>query len=202
MRTAAILLTLAALAACEPPQTPAAAGPMTPPPTEPHAPDEAPDFFADMDFMGTAASRAERAPYSPVGWPLQRGDTVTFERWRELEAEFGDWEGVGAPFWIGKTVFGDWSRALFLAETWEGWEGPRIEYIGHFPAKTDHIHWSLNLPDHLHEMSQTEEGFEEIARSLFDPKALAKRFPELEEKKRTWTREAWLDGYTGGEGGQ
>ena len=49
-------------------------------------------------------------------------------------------------------------------------------------------------------MSQTKEGFAEIARSLFDPDALAKRFPELPELQRAWTRDAWLDGYTGGEG--
>lgn len=84
MRTAAVLLTLAALAACEVPRRPAA-GTTTPPAAEPSAaPDEAPDYFAGMDFMGTAASRAERAPYSPVGWPLQREDVVSFDRWHEL----------------------------------------------------------------------------------------------------------------------
>jgi len=202
MRTAAVLLTLAALAACEVPRRPAA-GTTTPPAAEPSAaPDEAPDYFAGMDFMGTAASRAERAPYSPVGWPLQREDVVSFDRWHELVTEFEGWQGVSAPFWIGKTVFG----ARWLLDDAVVGPPPLYEpgsrYIGHFPTKTYWRSFGRNLPDHLHEMSQTEEGFEEIARRLFDPKALAKEFSELEELQRIWTREAWLDGYTGAESGQ
>ncbi len=89
-----------------------------------------------------------------------------------------------------------------MSKIWDGDDlpaGPPVEYIGHFPTKTYWRSFGRNLPDHLLEMSQTEEGFDEIARSLFDPKALAKRFPELEELQRIWTREAWLDGYTGAE---
>ena len=192
MRTAAILPILAGLAACELPRRPGG-GATAPPRPEPHAPDEAPDFFADMDFMGTAASRAERAPYSPVGWPLQRGDTITTKRWLELDREFPGWApGAAASFWIGKTVFGMRHRLVDSGEF-----VPDVEYIGHYPAKTHWIHWSLNLPDHLLEMSRTEEGFEEIAKSLFDPRPGNWNGSQLPELKRIWTREAWLDGYTG-----
>lgn len=196
--TATLLLALAALAACEP-HRPGAGG------TDPRAPEpaevadetpEAPDWFAGMNFMGTAAERAARAPYSPLGWPLQRGDSIPFARWRELEEEFPGWSGgVSMPFWIGTTVFGAYD--LLAGGGWS----PNIKYIGHYPAKTYDLFWTYHIPDHLKEMSQTAEGFAEIAKSVFDPDALRKTFEELPEKQRVWTREAWLDGYTGEEGG-
>lgn len=142
--------------------------------------------------MGTAEERANRAPYSPVGWPLERGEVVSFGRYREL-GKFGDWLGATAPFWVGKTVFG--ARWTFSHDDpGTGWY-PNMEYIGHFPEKTKHEDWTYTMPDHLIPMSQTEEGFVEIAKSVF--KLTGGSMEGIEEMKLIWTRERWLEGYTG-----
>ena len=77
-------------------------------------------------FMGPRAERAARAPYSPPGWPLQVGDTITRDRYKALDRQFpGYWcgpshsgtntpfrlgglshSGISAPFWVGDMVFG------------------------------------------------------------------------------------------------
>ena len=198
MRNVAILLTLVALVACEFQRRPAGR-PTAPAPAQPSTREEAPDFFAGMDFMGTTASRAERAPYSPVGWPLQREDLVSPYAWRELDVKFQGWLELSAPFWIGKTVFG--ARWIAVGGA-PDLLGLNHKYIGHFAQKTYWHDWSLHLPDHLHEMSQTKEGFEEIAKSLFDPGAGDDYYHRIEEMKGIWTRQAWLDGYTGEDGGE
>ena len=109
--------------------------------------------------MGTAAERAERAPYSPEGWPWERGDLVPWGWY--MDNPFGNWEGISAPFWIGDKVFG---------ARWAAAEGtdflPEHEYVGHYPQKTTWEWWSLNLPDHLDDKSRTEAGFVEIAKSV------------------------------------
>ncbi len=51
------------------------------------------------------------------------------------------------------------------------------------------------MPDHLIPMSQTEEGFVEIAKSVF--KLTGGSMEGIEEMKLIWTRERWLEGYTG-----
>ena len=99
MRKAAIPLTLAALAAamdagCAPRDNSVVSSPL---------------FSAVelAEFMGTREERAARAPYSPPGWPLQRGDTISDARLRELKREFGHYCGeIRAPFWVGDMVFG------------------------------------------------------------------------------------------------
>jgi len=56
--------------------------------------------------MGTAEERAARAPYSPEGWPINRGDVVSHARYSDNQGEFGSWLGVRQPFWVGDMVFG------------------------------------------------------------------------------------------------
>ena len=142
--------------------------------------------------MGTAEERANRAPYSPVGWPWEPGDVVSFDWY--MNNPFGSWEGVSSPFWIGDMVFG----ARWVATGDNLW--PEHEYIGHFPQKTKHLWWSENLPGHLLGKSQTEEGFSEIAKSVF--KLRGGRMDRIEELQLIWTRERWLAGYTGEDEGQ
>ena len=142
--------------------------------------------------MGTAAERAARAPYSPVGWPINRDDIVSFGRYQELQGEYGSWLGVGAPFWIGKLVFGAlWTYADDDASGFY----PNMEYIGHYPEKTKHEDWPDDMPAHLLDISQTEAGFLEIAGSVF--KLRGGSLDNIDELKLIWTESRWLEGYTG-----
>lgn len=183
MRTAAILLTLAALAACaEPPK----AG--TQPPKN--------DLAA---FMGTAEERAARAPYSPVGWPLQRNEVVAGDRRRNLEREFmgGSYRFGFAPFWIGEKLFTARFMGVQIFE--DGTSTTR--YLGHFPDKIDDelffdskYSWrDVVLPPHLRDQNPNE-----LKRLLY--REFRERWPTA-AMRAEWTRERWLAGYTGKETG-
>ncbi len=188
--------------ACEPPRKPSGgtAPPASPPtePTEVYLQGLADMTAQALAALGTREEREARAPYSPENWPHERGDVVGFAaRFFDLAEEFGDWQGVYAPFWLGKTVFG----ARF--EPIDAVGAPDFEYIGHYPQKTsirDGYWWSENLPEHLHTLSQTADGFTEIANSLFHP--TARDHHGLDSLKLVWTEDAWLDGYTGEDGNQ
>jgi len=145
--------------------------------------------------MGTAEDRAARAPYSPEGWPINRGDVVSFSRYQELQGEYGEWLGVRAAFWVGKLVFG--AQWTFSHED-NGSFYPDMEYIGHFPEKTKHEDWPDHLPAHLLTRNLlTAAGLTEIGESVF--KLRGGSLTNIEELKLIWTRARWLEGYTGEE---
>ena len=190
MRHAAILLTLAALAACEPPE---GGTNRTEPPKD--------DLAA---FMGTAQERAARAPYSPPGWPLERGEAISGERRRNLEREFmgGSYYFGFAPFWIGEKLFT--ARWLTVLDGWDDqlWlEVLPTRYLGHYPDKItsevffepDYPWRDVVLPSHLRGRNP-----EMLKRVLYARGEFRKRWPST-EMKAEWTRERWLAGYTGEE---
>ncbi len=142
--------------------------------------------------MGTAEDRAKRAPYSPEGWPLWPDEIVSWDRARELDAEYEGWLGVSAPFWVGKIVFG----AQFTGDkdAGAGTDGlPNFRYIGHFPDKTKYELWPEYIPQHLAEKILTQAGFQEVGESIFKLEGSI----DIGELQLIWTRERWLEGYTG-----
>jgi len=161
-----------------------------------------------IEAMGTRAEREARAPYSPPDWPYERGERITMDQARENFLTFWHWKGVGAPFWVGKRVFG---------ARWAGSEKPGVrmgyEYLGHFPQRTVEALWFQSdyqegehgweldggLPDHLADVNPVE-----LQDFLFD--TLLAGMPGGDIKARRvgldtlllhWTEERWLDGYTG-----
>ena len=186
MKTWTATLALAALAACEhrPPGA-AAPAPLT---------DNEGVLLLDglskygpqiQAAMGTRAERAERAPYSPPGWPLRRGEKVeTSARKWELMAAFPEACDIRAPFWVGDRVFG------------ASWSGTR--YNGHFreyvpPLWYSEERWrsdsNCQLPPHLE-----EEVPAALALVPFDE---VPRHPGTGMEDPHWTRERWLAGYVG-----
>ena len=150
--------------------------------------------------MGTRAEREARAPYSPPGWPLERDEVISSERYQELGGRFATgWPGVSAPFWVGTTVFG---------ARWNGGGLPAassafdldVRYIGHFPQRTTSQLWTDHIPEHLHESISTPEGFVQVAEKVF--RIRGSTLGGVEEMKLIWTEQAWLDGYTGEEDDQ
>ena len=101
------------------------------------------------EFMGTRAERAARAPYSPPGWPLQRGELVSGERMNELSREFPSVCGIRAPFWVGDMVFGAvWHGD---GEAWDGGEAARPPGLGAPSLQRPHPAVQLRafVPPHL-----------------------------------------------------
>ena len=196
MRTAAIVLTLAALAACDPHRNPSG-GRMGVVPSVDERGVLLLDGLGDLGpqiqaAMVTAEDRAKRAPYSPEGWPINRGDVVSVDRLRELQGEYGSWLGVRAPFWVGKMVFG--AQWTFSHED-NGSGYPDWKYLGHFPEKTKYERWPEYLPEHLTRTILTQAGFQEVGESVF----MFRGSVNVEELQLIWTRERWLEGYTGEE---
>lgn len=150
------------------------------------------------DAMGTRAEREARAPYSPPGWPLERDEIVTHERYQQLGGQFAtDWPGVSAPFWVGTTVFGARWNSGGVPQGSGGFAALNVRYIGHFPQKTTSQLWTFYIPEHLYEEIRTTEGFIEVAKKVF--RIRGGSLDGVEDMKLEWTRQAWLDGYTGQE---
>lgn len=157
-----------------------------------------PGLFDAVDlaeFMGTRAERAERAPYSPAGWPLQRGDVISYERRAELSRAFPSVCGIHAPFWVGDMAFSaTWSSSrTALGDAWDPnakMSDIPVAYLGH----VRHYVWGVkcrdrDLPPHLRNL-----GHEVLA-----PPATMKVFHKGGDSREpaSWTQEQWLDGYTG-----
>lgn len=172
-------------------------------------------------FMGTREERAARAPYSPPGWPLQRGDTISFDRHRELTwRQFpgyscGGGKLVKAPFWVGDMAFG----AEFKLHP--GGNGvmvagpdPDVIYIVPPPGGDERDTRSYAVyRGHFRDYLWTEKPSpEQLARCNGPPLPshlrahglgvlavpLKERNPERWNPEGTWTRERWLEGYVGG----
>ena len=206
MRRAAIPLTLAALAAamdagCAPRDNSVISSPL---------------FSAEelAEFMGTREERAARAPYSPPGWPLQRGDTISDARLRELKRDFGHYCGeIRAPFWVGDMVFGAGFRSSVPDD---------VIIVGTLPG--DHIvdtvaRWGTKAhPSQVHRRIYTghhrrylwnhvparKEGLRRCASASRLPPHLRAHGPgvlavPMSERQPAgiWTQERWLEGYVG-----
>lgn len=143
-------------------------------------------------FMGTRQERAARAPYSPEGWPLQRGDITTWDFRNELleEHRFSVWDDAAAPFWIGKTVFGAYFTSIIVVPPGQTRDHSKAVYHGHFPEKT--LRWPPwnALPEHLR-----GRDLDELKSSLYTLRG-GPLVPSA-EMVETWTEDAWLDGFTG-----
>lgn len=185
MRSMSAALALAALAACEH-RPPGAAAPA--PLTDAEGVlllDGLGEFGPQIrEAMGTRAERAARAPYSPPGWPLRRGESVTYDRKRELNAAFPETCEIRNPFWVGDRVFG------------ASWGGTR--YNGHFRKYVNPLHYSearwrrwenCRLPPHL-------GGELPAALALIAYDEVERHTGDFEERPH-WTRERWLAGYAG-----
>ena len=182
MRNTATLLTLAALTACEASRRS----------TRPDALFDAAEL---AEFMGTRAERAARAPYSPLGWPVGRGELVSFERWVQLTREFPLVCGISSPFWVGDMVFGAlWNvdgEAWMVARRHDPDAGPPVRYQGHVRQYNyGHLCSRRSLPPHLRDHGP------EI---LHPPQTMTYWDPMNPEPLAIWTRDRWLDGYTGGD---
>ena len=176
MRTVQIFLVLAVPAACNYPPGEATT-------TEP--PEESPKNALTTPVMGLPAERAARAPYSPPGWPLKRGDMVAAEEWTCLLEQFPQWHGIYAPFWADTLLFGaDWRLGGHLSAV-------SIEYLGHYPERTmvPPEYWELRdgPPPHF------EDNHRDAARVFYS------EWPPWQSERRLWTEERWIAGYTGEE---
>lgn len=170
----------------------AACDPHSIPPADPGEPDET------IPFMGTRAERAARAPYSPLGWPLQRGDLLTLTERRELWMRFGSWHGIRAPFFVGDKVFG----ALIVgdieasrAATDRAGHGRTVlvsRYYGHFSQKARFDFGRSDLPSYLR-----GEDLAEMKRRLYSGHFHRIDAAFRAEMLETWTADRWLEGYTG-----
>jgi len=155
--------------------------------------------FADqiVAAMGTRAEREARAPYSPPGWPYERGEIVQVTDYND--EPFGHWTSpIQAPFWVGKRVFGARWEMVEPPEGWHPWI-PTVEYVGHFPQRTVDPLWFRRLPDHLADVNPVE-----LQASLFDTVLVGTLGGDFATKRigmdtllSHWTEERWIDGYTG-----
>ena len=180
MRSVAIAFALAALAACEH-RPPGAAAPAPLVDDEGMLQLDGLGKFGPQirEAMGTRAERAARAPYSPPGWPLRRGEKI--ESWEELEAAFPRTCGIRAPFWVGDRVFG--------AALGDGYVGHYREYV--HPALLEQAPWSrCQLPPHL-----GGEVPAALARIPYDE--VVRIDDNASAHPPYWTRERWLAGYVG-----
>lgn len=173
MRNPATLLTLAALAGCAIHENPAAR----------YSPEEL------AEFMGTREERAARAPYSPPGWPLKRGDVVSEECRAELRRQFPDYcEGFTRNgFWVGDMAFGSsWGmdRETIPAKRDDPWD---YIYKGHFRAYGD-CHKPEMLPPHVRDPAESH--------FVLAGKRTGIDYSEGSAEE-IWTEERWLAGYTG-----
>ena len=141
--------------------------------------------------MGMPEERAVRAPYSPPGWPLQRGDRVVgYDEWTCLLAEFAEWQGIHAPFWVDTLVFGaQWhSHGTYPAV--------ETEYLGHYPERTTvpPEYWDMEdgPPPHLE-----GEDPKELARLFF--RNWRTTYEGMPEQRRIWTEQRWMAGHVGEE---
>ena len=193
MRSVAIAFALAALAACEH-RPPGAAAPAPLVDDEGMLQLDGLGKFGPQirEAMGTSAERAARAPYSPPGWPLRRGEDVGIgsslsreypERRWELEAAFPETCGIHAPFWVGDRVFG----AFWMV----------TEYIGHFREYVDQARWFSESPEHRDCRLPPHLGGEVPAALAWMPYDEVARDPDSFEHRPHWTRERWLAGYAG-----
>ena len=120
LRTSTLLIIAVCIAVCQ--ETPRPTG-ATSPPFPPQVDEKrmlSLNGFGDLSdhiqaAMGTAAERADRAPYSPEGWPWERGDLIPLDWY--MNNPFGNWQGVSSPFWIGKTVFGALKWSYFVGQS-------------------------------------------------------------------------------------
>jgi len=149
--------------------------------------------FADqiVAAMGTRAEREARAPYSPKWWPLEVGDTISDQRWWLL-GKVERWNGLSCVFWLDTLVFTPVYR-----EVWpEGDPVPLgVAYEGHFPRKsfdTPDDSWWQDVPPHLEGESATD-----IERWFSDPDNSYPDWGATAAEKAMWTRERWLEGWTG-----
>ena len=184
MRTPAVLLILAALAACSTRENPV------------YSSDEL------AEFMGTREERAARAPYSPPGWPLKRGDVISMRRQSELNRKFPGFCGRDAKnaFWVGDMVFGtSWTTSPRVSDVYGGnfidarmaWiaagndpeDEPVLLYRGHFRA---YAASDCEPPRHVRDPS----GWAAVLAGV--------RYTGIDRyNEEMWTEERWLDGYVG-----
>lgn len=186
MRTPAILLALAALAACEPDRRTGAA-----PPADSEGRlllDGLGEFGPQIRAaMGTRAERQARAPYSPPGWPFRRGEVVSFERWNEMNGKFPRACGASAAFWVGDMLFG----ALWAAHGPPRMYQPSV-YVGHvrgYIARDPLPPCLRRMPPYLRERPEL----------LYAPPGSRDDLVTGGDgrDKPEWTRERWLEGYLG-----
>ncbi len=141
MRTAAVLLTLAALAACA----------HDPPASKAGLWEAAREAAADDPRIMMA--HPEAANYAPPGWPLEIGQRISIWDWRRLDKQFGDAFGMGTVWVVSKSGL---SGALpFVAGFVNPPRGtPRSSdpyYIGHVPTWPSSEAWHLepDMPEAL-----------------------------------------------------
>ena len=152
--------------------------------TEP--PDEPPENENRAALaMGSPEERTARAPYSPPGWPLKRGDLVADDEWDYLLEQFGGWHGIEAPFRADTLVFGaDWRIGGTLSDL-------AIEYLGHYPERTV-------VPPEYWESRDGPPQFGgdngEAARAFHSGE-----WPPWRAERQSWTEERWIAGYAGEE---
>ncbi|MDE2761154.1 MAG: hypothetical protein OXK74_00010 [Gemmatimonadota bacterium] len=163
------------------------------------------------EFMGTREERAARAPYSPPGWPLKRGDDIGERRLGELNGRFPHLDcgarepyGIAHVFWVGDMAFGSkwggttsWVREHGddVGEAYIAWmeaggdimDTPLWRYLGHFRQYDDFYPGECpDLPSHVRDRSQVDAMLSDVWAGF------APRNPE-----ETWTEERWLAGYVG-----
>ena len=186
MRTVAIVSTVGGLAvllaACweHPPE---------PVPTEP-APEVRQLAALSQTDMGTREEREARAPYSPVWWPQDVGDIVTWQRYSDL-SRAGSWNFLSAVFWVDTLAF----VPVFSAVWPDGSPVPTgTKYEGHFPRKLriSPAEWFNDWPAHLQGQDSAD-----VKRWLHDPTSRHTSRPPTEEEKAMWTRVRWLEGWRG-----
>ena len=131
MRPRYCILTMAALllATCREPRDLPGSG-LSEPPRIP-ARERTIDLAA---FMGTPEEREARAPYSPPGWPLRRGDLISWERREELHREFRPWNDIRAVFWLDTLAFGAHYKTYLPPGAYHPADW-KLRYVGHFPQK-------------------------------------------------------------------
>lgn len=152
-----------------------------------------PDLPSEIaKFMGTTEERANRAPYSPPGWPLKRGEVVTLERFRELGRQFpGLHSGIASPLWVGDKVFGAVWRGDRATRKPDGSLQHHTRYMGHFPVKRRVPFRLSELPRHLR-----GRDLDEINALLYEEKFSTLEI-DVEAMRVVWTEERWLAGYFG-----
>ena len=100
--------------------------------------------------MATAEER-DRAPYSPTGWPLEIGDTISFIEKNELRDRFPGWMENRSVLWVnGTDPFGAYYTTVGNLD---------FIYEGHYPVTT----------------TQRERDFTQYGRGFFTPSWLRDR---------------------------
>ncbi len=193
--------------ACEPPRNPTR-GTVTPAPRTDEEGVLLLDGLGDLGpriqaAMGTREERAARAPYSPPGWPLKRGDIVSDLQRMKLDDQFPRLCEMDVPhvFWVGDMAFGAiWSsktpafRASIGTGKPPGLDVPSYRYVGHV-----HMYAGCELdelPPHVRDPSKVLHWLTGTdGRGRYRKPTGADYSQDRPEE--IWTEERWLAGYVG-----